>query len=98
MKVRYGTDIENFAKAIGELLSSTDDPTLDALIALATAYHSIERLEDLGVDTTFMGKSRIKNLLEKAYREVMNIRKDVAAPWIDTSIITKGGRLIDGEG
>jgi hypothetical protein len=93
MRVRYGTPIEVLAKVIKRLFSESDDPSQDALIALALAYRAVQRLEERGVVLEFNKRPLALLSIRRAYREVLHLRKGIDDNWLDTSFISKFGRL-----
>lgn len=73
----------------------TNDDSYEALFHLSSAYNAIKRLESKGIDIEFNGKPLILPSIERAFREVLHIRKDLPNGMLDTSIISKYGRLYE---
>lgn len=96
MKVRYGTGIDTLAKVA--VANTTSDPSQDVLVSLAMAYAAMKRLEAKGVDITLNGEPLVLPFIQRAYREAVHLRKEITEDWIDESLLTRGGRLVDGKG
>jgi hypothetical protein len=97
MNVRYGTDIETLSRTCLQGLPESEDPSHDALIALALAYRAAKRLEEKGADLELGGRPLIIPSIERAYREVMHVRKSLNVDWLKVDLISKFGRLVNGK-
>ena len=83
------------AKALG--LPESGDPTLDCVLYLSMAHGAIERLKELGVDTTLNAQPLVVPAVVRAYREVVHIRSRVNNDWLDTDAYSRYGRLYSEE-
>jgi hypothetical protein len=81
MRITWGTDIKAFAAALlrrEDYFPDEDrDWSVDVATHLALAYHALGELEESGVILKIRNRPLISPELERAWRELLHVRKDL---------------------
>lgn len=94
MKVSYGTPIEDVASAFQDDFTYSTDHSFDVLRLLALAYFTAKVMGETDVDLQFGNRTLVLPSIERAYREVLHLRKDMAEDALEVDQLTKFGRLV----
>jgi hypothetical protein len=91
---RYGADIRALGRRFVGRFPASDDPTRDALVYLALAYTAIDGLRERAESVLeLQNRLLILPSIERAYRETLHVRSQLPPVWLDTTEISRFGRL-----
>lgn len=91
--VRAGATIEQMARVVADKHGPSRDLTLDIACHLALAWLSLMQLKEAGVDLTLGRSELLEPLLKRAWRELLEARLRVSPEQLDTSVLSRYGRI-----